>query len=131
MKASVRTVTGPVLVVEDDPDMRGLLVAILKSAGFRVATAENGLEALEQLRRARPSVVVLDLSMPLLDGPGFVRAAQADPEFPPVPIICVSGVPGARAQAKELGIADCLIKPVAAEVLIDTVLRACGLSEPN
>ena len=131
MKPSVRTVSGPVLVVEDDAEMRGLLVAILTGAGFRVLTAENGLEALEQLRRQRPCVVVLDLAMPLLDGAGFVQAAQADPEFPPVPIICVSGMPGARAVAKQLGVADCLTKPFASEVLIEAVLRNCGLSETS
>jgi CheY-like chemotaxis protein len=131
MKPSVRTVSGPVLVVEDDADMRGLIVAILTGAGFRVATAENGLEALEQLRRQRPCVVVLDLAMPLLDGAGFVQAAQSDPEFPPVPVICVSGMPGARAIANELGIADCLPKPFASDVLIEAVLRNCGLSETS
>jgi CheY-like chemotaxis protein len=129
IKPSVRTVSGPVLVVEDDADMRGLLVAILTGAGFRVITAENGLEALEHLRRQRPSVVVLDLAMPLLDGAGFVHAAQADPEFPAVPVICVSGMPGARAVAKQLGVTDCLTKPFASDVLIAAVLRNCGLSE--
>jgi CheY-like chemotaxis protein len=131
MKPSVRTVSGPILVVEDDADMRGLLVAVLTGAGFRVVTAENGLEALEQLRRQRPCVVVLDLAMPLLDGPGFVHAAQADPEFPSVPVICVSGMPGSRAVAKELGITDCLTKPFASEALIEAVLRNCGLSETS
>jgi CheY-like chemotaxis protein len=129
MKPLVRAVSGPVLIVEDDADMRALLVSILTSVGFRVVTAENGLEALEQLRRQRPSVVVLDLAMPLLDGAGFVHAAQADPEFPAVPIVCVSGMPGARALAKELGITDCLAKPFSSEVLIEAVLRNCGLSE--
>jgi CheY-like chemotaxis protein len=131
MKPSVRTVSGPVLVVEDDADMRGLLVAILTGAGFRVVTAENGLEALEQLRRQRPCVVVLDLAMPLLDGAGFVSAAQTDAEFPAVPIVCVSGMPGARAVAKQLGITDCLTKPFASDVLIEAVLRNCGLSETS
>ncbi|HEX2442676.1 MAG TPA: response regulator [Vicinamibacterales bacterium] len=131
MKPSVRTVSGPVLVVEDDADMRGLLVATLTSAGFRVVTAENGLEALEQLRRQRPCVVVLDLAMPFLDGAGFVHAAQADPEFPPVPIVCVSGMPGARAVAKQLGVADCLTKPFASDALIEAILRNCGLSDTS
>lgn len=127
MRTSVRTLTDPVLVVEDDQDMRRFLVEVLTSAGFRAVTAENGLDALEQLRRHRPCVVLLDLALPLLDGSEFVRVSRADPEFPTVPIICISGMPDARERARRLGVAECLTKPVAMEVLIDSVIRHCGL----
>jgi CheY-like chemotaxis protein len=118
-------VSGPVLVVEDDRDMRAFLFAALTSAGFQVVTAENGLAALEQLRRHRPCVILLDLELPLLDGAGFLRAVHADPEFPVVPVICVSGQHNAREQAKALGLAECLQKPIAVDALLASVLRAC------
>lgn len=104
--------------------MRGFLFDVLTSAGFHVVTADNGLDALEHLRRHRPSLVLLDLGLPLLDGGGFVQAAKADPEFPVAPIICISGQPGARERAKALGLADYLPKPVAIDVLLDHVIRA-------
>jgi DNA-binding response OmpR family regulator len=116
----------PVLVVEDDPDMRRFLVDALTLAGLRVVAAVNGLEALESLRRNQPCAVVLDLGLPLLDGSGFVTAARSDPELPTVPIICISGRPDAREQAKRLGLRDCLVKPVTAEAVVARVLERCS-----
>lgn len=124
MKFHSRLVSGPILVVEDDRDMRDFLFDVLTSAGFHVVTADNGLDALEQLRRHHPCVVLLDLGLPLLDGGGFVQTVQADPELPVVPIICISGQPGARERAKALGLVDYLPKPVAIDVLLDHVIRA-------
>jgi CheY-like chemotaxis protein len=115
----------PVLVVEDNRDMRSLLVDVIASAGFQVVTADNGLEALELLRKHHPCVVLLDLDLPLLDGAGVVRAARGDPEFPVVPIICISGLEDARARAQSLGIAECLRKPVSVDRVLESVLRAC------
>lgn len=113
-------------MVEDDRETRRFFVDVLTGSGLRVVTAENGLEALEQLRRHRPCVVLLDLGLPLLDGSGFVHSAKSDPEFPIVPIICVSGLPDAREQADRLGLADFLPKPVDPEVLVSRVLRTCA-----
>jgi CheY-like chemotaxis protein len=114
-------------VVEDDLSTRDFLVELLASNGCRVAAAENGLDALQILRRLRPCVVLLDLHMPLLDGRGFVEASQSDAEFlPPVPIICVSGIRDAMQEAQRLGIRDCLTKPIDPDELIAYVQRYCG-----
>jgi CheY-like chemotaxis protein len=117
---------GPVLIVEDNADARALLVRIMEDAGFKVVTAENGLEALEQLRRAKPCVVLLDLALPFLDGEGVADAVLRDPEFAIAPIICVSGLADARERAARLGIQDCLTKPVDPEILIAKVYQYCG-----
>jgi CheY-like chemotaxis protein len=57
-----------ILVVEDSPDIRELWVLWFTLAGFTVTVAANGREALEQVRRERPDVVLMDLSMPVMDG---------------------------------------------------------------
>jgi CheY-like chemotaxis protein len=126
MSLGTRRPTRPVLVVEDDRETRRFFVDVLTGSGLRVVTAENGIEALEQLRRHRPCLVLLDLALPLLDGSGFVHSAQSDPEFPTVPIICVSGLPDARQQADRLGLADFLSKPVDPDLLVSRVLRTCA-----
>lgn len=121
-----RVPAGPVLVVEDDRQMLRFVAELLTQHGVRVVTAENGLEALDQLRRHRPSLVLLDLALPLLDGHGFVEAARNDPELPVVPIVCLSGLPDAPRAARRIGAVECLSKPVDAETLVAAVLRHCA-----
>jgi CheY-like chemotaxis protein len=128
MPSRVRRLSRPVLIVDDDVAMRRFVVDVLTHSGLKVVTAENGLEALEQLRRHRPCLVLLDLAMPLMDGSEFVKTVRGDPEFPAVPIICVSGLPDARDQAQRLGLAECLSKPIHPDVLVTSVLRQCARS---
>jgi len=65
---------GPVLVVEDDPDLRALEAELLSSAGYRVTTAADGLEALDRVEEERPALVLLDMRMPRMDGWKFAAA---------------------------------------------------------
>jgi len=120
-----RVPAGPVLVVEDDRDMLRFVAETLTQSGLRVVTAENGLEALEQLRRHRPSLILLDLNLPLLDGSGFVAAARNDAELPIAPVVCLSGEPDAPQNARRLGAVECLTKPVDPETLVAAVYRHC------
>lgn len=75
-----------VLVVDDDPDIRGALQLLLTQAGFDVSLANNGREALRQVQAARPDLIVLDLMMPEMDGWEFLAAAR-----PVAPVIVISG----------------------------------------
>lgn len=92
-----------VLVVEDDDDVRDCLEEALLDAGLRVDTAANGREALERLQGDEPpSMILLDLMMPVLDGIGFMveRAQRDDLRAIPVVVLTASGirrVEGARA----------------------------------
>lgn len=115
---------GRVLVVEDEAAIRGLFRDILTSAGYEVQEASNGREALDMLEGGwRPSLILLDLLMPVMNG-WQLRAAQRErPEIRDIPVVLVSGSPP-RVQpieAKALQVAASLRKPVRAEVLLGTV----------
>ncbi len=72
-------VVEPILAVDDSAPIREMVVSILGARGHRVATAENGREALKRLRAApEPYIVLLDIVMPLLDGPGVCREIEGD-----------------------------------------------------
>jgi CheY-like chemotaxis protein len=81
-----------VLIVDDDVDIREILAETLSEQGFDVATAANGLEALTVLRclRARPSVILLDLMMPVMDGYGFLEQRRLDPALASIPLAIVT-----------------------------------------
>ena len=67
-----------VLIVDDEPELRQMMETLLSTYGFDTSTAGNGMEALDQMRRQRPCVVVLDLMMPLMDGFEFCAERQKD-----------------------------------------------------
>jgi CheY-like chemotaxis protein len=81
-----------VLIVDDDADIREILAETLVEKGFDVATAANGLEALQILRtmRPRPSVILLDLMMPIMDGYGFLELRRGDPGLASIPLAIVT-----------------------------------------
>jgi len=80
---------GCVLVVDDDPLMRGLLSRHLKKAGFQAIHAEDGIDALVKLRDALPSVIIADLKMPRMSGFEFIGVVRR--RFPTIPVIALSG----------------------------------------
>src|SRR4051794_14223059 len=102
-----------VLVVDDDPLNRRLLEHSLVADGHEVLTAENGLQALEQLRLHRPDIVLLDVLMPELDGFGVLEQVKADAELRDVPVIMISSLEDFDSVIRciELGAEDYLPKP--------------------
>jgi CheY-like chemotaxis protein len=85
-----------ILVVEDDPDVRGVLEDVLQAEGYSVGTAANGLEALNALRNQRYGIVLLDLMMPVMNGWQFLDARAADPALADIPVIAVTAVTAAH-----------------------------------
>ena len=82
---------GPVLVVEDDPDLRTLLTVTLESEGFRVEAASNGAEALKALAEVPPTLIILDLRMPVMDGWSFLEHVRHRPGPRPSIIVITAG----------------------------------------
>jgi DNA-binding response OmpR family regulator len=77
-------------VVDDDPNIRKMIVAALRRDGYSFLEAPNGRDALDLMRGEHPDVVVLDLMMPILSGWDVLRERQADPELSRIPVIIVS-----------------------------------------
>src|SRR5436309_15079432 len=100
----------PVLIVEDDADLREMMAQLLSLEGFQATAVANGREALEYLHEADvPQVILLDLMMPVMDGWEFRRKQQADPALASVPVIVLSALDLARAG--NLDATACLKKP--------------------
>jgi two-component system, chemotaxis family, chemotaxis protein CheY len=115
-----------VLVVEDDEDIRYALTTILQINGYRVQSAGNGREALRQLRQGeRPSLILLDLMLPVLSGWRFRQEQLRDPSLAPIRVVVVSAAPDLPQVAASLGAADYLAKPVEPQALVETVRRLC------
>lgn len=111
-----------VLVVEDDPDLAEALQLILEARGYEVALAANGLEGLDSIASHMPTVIVLDMVMPIMDGWAFARELDARYARRP-PILVVSAAENARARAAEIHADAVLAKPFDVGVLVHTVRR--------
>ena len=80
-----------VLVVDDFQDAREMYAEYLEYAGYRVATAANGAEAVEKALRERPNAILMDLSMPFMDGWEATRILKADERTRKIPVLALSG----------------------------------------
>lgn len=80
-----------ILVVDDEDDVRNYLKTALEDAGFKVVTASDGFEALDQVQKEKPDLVSLDLVMPRRSGAKFYRDMQKNPEWKTIPILIVTG----------------------------------------
>ena len=106
------------LVVEDDDMLRTTIVEALRDEGYEVMAAQDGSHALRLACAIEPEAVVLDLGLPLMDGPTFVAEWRARLTMPSPPIIVMSGRPDVRVVAQDLGAAATLEKPFELTALI-------------
>jgi len=114
-----------VLVVDDDPSVRGLLTKTLEKEGYRVIVAGNGVDALALARRHKPRAITLDVLMPQLDGWGALKALKADASLRDIPVIMVT-VLNERGMAIPLGAADFVTKPIDRQRLTAILREHCA-----
>jgi CheY-like chemotaxis protein len=115
-----------VLIVEDDFDVRDLLVLVLNQNGYRATGVSNGQEAISHLRQAREtSLILLDLMMPIMDGWEFRQALQSDPALGAIPVVLLSATDEVNEQVGELQAASYLRKPIDFGALLETVGKYC------
>jgi DNA-binding response OmpR family regulator len=116
-----------VLVVEDDPSVRGLLQTLLVAEGYEVATASDGLGGLGKAASSQPALVLLDLVMPDLGGVRVLEELRVDPVLSAIPVIVLTGkeeaVPEMRAL---LGDDNVFLKPFAVGELLERVGAVTG-----
>jgi len=116
----------PVLVVDDNTEVRQALVALLEAEGYHVAEAVDGVSALRLLRTGavRPCLIVLDLMMPRMIGWDFRTEQSSDRSLADIPVVVVSADPLA-SQAERMGAAAVLSKPADPERFIALIGRHC------
>jgi len=115
-----------ILVVDDDPAIRDVVVDILEMFDYAVRTASNGVEALHEIRQRPPAAILLDLMMPVMNGWEFLRHCRREAECAPVPIIIMSAARDASTAADELGAQAFLPKPFELDDVLTTVDRLAG-----
>lgn len=117
----------PILVVEDEADLRALIVGLLRSDGYDVVGASDGEEALRLLRERhlRPCLILLDLLMPRMDGWEFCAVQRRDPRLAGIPVVVVTGYAQDLASRPALGAVATLTKPFDLDKLLSVVGAHC------
>lgn len=112
-----------VLVVEDSPPQREMITALLQDSGLSVTSANDGVEALEQIAGSRPDIVVLDVVMPRMNGYELCRRLKSDPKTQEVPVIMCStkGEEFDRYWGMKQGADAYIAKPFQPQELVGTV----------
>lgn len=116
-------VTPTVLIIDDDPMVHQLLRGRLQQDGFEVYSATDGIEGLALAREHRPTVILLDLHLPKLDGWGVLARLKGEAQLAVIPVIIVS-VEEERARGFSFGACDYLIKPIEPDQLVSVVRRS-------
>jgi CheY-like chemotaxis protein len=115
-----------ILIVEDNSEVRELMVLVLRRAGYDVAEAATGLAAIDQTRATRPDLVIMDLGLPGITGDEATARLKADPSTRDIPVIVNTAFPkGAPPveRAIAVGAAEILYKPTSLKTLQEVVRR--------
>jgi len=117
---------GTILVVEAERWMRELLQLHLSNAGYAVLAAEDAIAAGRMLLWQQPDLILTDVQMPFMDGLEFIQAVKADPRTASIPAIFLTCSAEVETQARQIGAADFLRKPVRADQLLAAVAKQVG-----
>ena len=117
-----------VLIVDDEPLTQDMLRLMLEPAGFRVTSAEHGVEALEKIQESKPDIVLLDVMMPHMDGITVCKKLRSDPKTAALPVIMLSGKTHLNAveEGLDAGANRYLSKPMSRADLIKNLKEVLG-----
>jgi CheY-like chemotaxis protein len=117
-----------VLLVEDNEDNRIIYTTVLRFVGYDVIEAVDGAQAIELARSARPNLILMDISIPVIDGWDATLILRQDPATSAIPIIALTAhaLPGDREKAMQMGFTAYLAKPVEPRIVVDEVRRWLG-----
>jgi two-component system, cell cycle response regulator DivK len=117
-----------ILVVEDNPDNMTLIVDMLESMNYEVIPAGNGQKGMELAASDNPDLILMDLSLPVMDGWTAARNLKADPSLNHIPVIALSAhaMPGDRERALEAGCDEYLAKPINVSELTIVLAKFTG-----
>jgi CheY-like chemotaxis protein len=118
-----------ILIVEDDSALREALAQVLSDEGYELLSARDGLEAVNCLKKGnRPDVILLDLSMPVVNGWEFRMFPKRDPELARIPVVLVTAGGYTREEVAWLEPAALVPKPVDLTLLLSVIRRFCAAS---
>ena len=122
-----------ILVIEDEADIRDLLTYNLTQAGYQVTGIEDGAQAFSIIRQIRPTLILLDLMLPGLNGLEICRLLKAQPETEAIPVIMLSakGEAADMVHGLEVGADDYIAKPFNLKVLLARIHTALRRREPQ
>jgi two-component system, chemotaxis family, chemotaxis protein CheY len=113
-----------VAIIEDDAEFRSMLRELLEEEQYRVVALSNGAEALETLRgETVPDVILLDVSMPVMDGFDFLRFRNDDPRLAQVPVVLVTNAK--PHERPTVGVNDVVRKPIDIDEILFAIKRYC------
>jgi DNA-binding response OmpR family regulator len=115
-----------IVLIDDEFGLADVVSAVLSDAGFRVCTAVNGAQGLDVMAEHPPDLVLLDYMMPILDGPGVLRAMRADPKLATVPVVLMSAMPEAVVRRRTTDYVVFIRKPFDFDALLNAVAAAFG-----
>ena len=112
-----------ILIVEDHEDARRILRDMLETTDYELVEAENGEQALAEVARQRPDLILMDIQLPILDGYEATRRIKADPALRSIPIIAVTSyaLSGDESKARAAGCDDFIPKPYSPRQLLAKV----------
>ncbi|HEY0493818.1 MAG TPA: response regulator [Candidatus Dormibacteraeota bacterium] len=121
-----------ILVAEDDAMMQKMALKILRSRGYVCELAPNGREAVQMAGRLNPGLILMDLSLPEMNGWEATRALKADPALAGIPVVAITAhaMVGDRESAIAAGCSECLTKPYEIADLVALVERYVGPAQP-
>jgi DNA-binding response OmpR family regulator len=117
-----------IVIIDDEFGLADVLEATLSDSGYRVVTASNGEQGMQAMAEHPPDLVLLDYMMPLLDGPGVLRAMRVQPRLAAVPVIMMSAMPESVVSSRCSGYSAFLRKPFGFEPLHAAIVRAFSCS---
>jgi len=122
-----------IMVVDDDPDTRAILVRYIRREGLSVVEASSGAECLRVAQQQPPDVILLDLMMPEMDGFAVCQALRADPGTAEIPVIMLTARDDveARTQGIELGVSEFIAKPVVRRELAERIRAQLAMLAAN
>ena len=117
-----------ILIVEDNPDNQTIYRTILEHFGYGVLTASNGEDGIRVAREGQPDLILMDVSIPIIDGWEATKILKADPATSQIPVVALTAhaMAADRAKATEVGCDGYLAKPVEPRRVIEEVKRFVG-----
>ena len=117
-----------ILAIDDSPTIRGLVSRALKTAGFEVYTASDGVEGLGVLADADPDLIITDVNMPRMDGFGLIEGVRGSLEYASVPILVLTteSSPVLKDRARRAGATGWIVKPFEDAQLVSIIDKVLG-----